>query len=139
MDNTYVLPSWNGLINLSETSDQEKLTSVTGVGGINHFMTCIQSKKSKRLFCKNCNCTYTAIDGTCPRCETDKNYEIFLAEDNNKAASDKRVLSKDVCQNQHELGNQDLLTKHEILSAQDLRYTCLRHFRRRKMPLRYRH
>ena len=93
-------------------------------------MTCIQSK---RLFCKNCSCTYTSVDGKCLRCETDKNYEKTLAKDNSKAAYDKEVLSKDVCQNQHEPRNQDLLTKHEILSAQDLRYAGLCHFRRRQM------
>ena len=112
---THVPPSWNGIINLAETSDQEQFTSVTDVESSNHSMTCIQSERSKQLFCKNCSCTYTALDGPCLICETDKNFEKTLAEDNNKAASDKEILSKDVCQNQHEQGNQDLLTKHEML------------------------
>ena len=68
-----------------------------------------------------------------------KNYEKTLAEYNKKASSDKEFLSKDVCQNQIEAGNQDLLTKHEMLSTQDLRFSRLRHFKRRQMPLRYRH
>ena len=102
-------------------------------------MSCIQSEKSKILFCKNCSGTYTALDGTCFRCVMNKNYEKTLAEYNKKASSDKEFLSKDVCQNQLEAGNQDLLTKHEMLSTQDLRYARLRHFKRRQMPLRYRH
>ena len=48
-------------------------------------------------------------------------------------------MSKDACQNQHEQGNQDLLTRHEMLSTQDLKCARLRHFRRRQMSLRYRH
>ena len=139
LDSTLVPPSWNGFINLAETSDQEQLTSVGDVGSSNHSMTCIQSEKSKRLFCKNCSCRYTAIDGTYLRCETNNSYEKTLAEYNNKMAFDEEFLSKDVYQNQCESGNQDLLTKHEILSTQDLRYTRLRHFRRRQIPLRYRH
>ena len=139
LDSTHVQPSWNGVINLAETSDQEQPTSVTDVENSNHSMTCIQSEKSKRLFCKNCSCTYTALDGTCLTCETDKSYEQTLAEDKNKAAPDKDILSKDVCQNQHEQGNQDLMTRHEMLSTQDLRYAPLRHFRNRQMPVRYRH
>ena len=89
LDTTDVPPFWNlsfinnilshnaknFFINLAETSDQEQLTSVTHVGGSNHSMTCIKLEKSKRLFCKNCTCTYTATDGTCLRCETDKSYE----------------------------------------------------------------
>ena len=139
LDTTHVPPSWNGVINLAETSDQEQPTSVSYVESSDYSMTCIQSEKSKRLFCKNCSCTYTVIDGACLQCETDNDYEKTLAEANNKVASDKEFLSKDVCQNQSKSGNQDLLTKHEILSTHDLRYARLRHFRRRKMPLRYRH
>ena len=45
------------------------------------------------------------MDGTCLRCEMGKNYEKTLAEDNNKAASDKEFLSKDVCLTQHKPGN----------------------------------
>ena len=139
LDTTHVPPSWNGVINVAETSDQEQLTILTDVGFSNHNMSCIQSEKSKRLFCKNCSGTYTALDGICFRCETNKNYEKTLTEDNKKAASDKEFLKKDVCQNQLKAGNQDLLTKHEMLSTQDLRYARLRHFKRRQMPLRYRH
>ena len=117
LNTAHVPPSCNGVINLAETSDQEQLTSVTDVGSSNHSLTCIRSEKSKRLFCNNCSCTYTTIDGTCHKCETDKNYEKTLAEDNNKGAFDKEFLSKDVCQNRHEPGNQDLLAKHEMLST----------------------
>ena len=139
LDTTHVSPSWNGVINVAETFGQEQLTILTDVGFSNHNMSCIQSEKSKRLFCKNCSGTYTALDGACFRCETNKNYEKTLTEYNKKAASDKEFLRKDVCQNQLEAGNQDLLTKHEMLSTQDLRYARLRHFKRRQMPLRYRH
>ena len=139
LDTTHVSPSWNGVINVAEASDQEQLISVIDVGFSNHSMTCIQSEKSKRLFCKNFSGRYTALDGTCFRCVTNKMYEKTLTEDNKKAASDKEFLRKDVCQNQIEAGNQDLLTKHEMLSTQDLRYARLRHFKRRQMPLRYRH
>ena len=112
LDTRHVPPSWNGVINVAETSDQEQLTILSDVGFSNHGMTCIQSEKSKRLFCKNCSGTYTALDGTCFRCETNNNYEKTLAEDNKKASSDKEFLRKDVCQNQHGAGIQDLLTKH---------------------------
>ena len=97
-------------------------------------MTCIQSEKSKRLFCKNCSGRYIALDGTCFRCVMNENYEKKLTEYNKKAASDKEFLRKDVCQNQLEAGSQDLPTKHEMLSTQDLRYARLRHFKRRQMP-----